>query len=115
MSDSDSDESWNDECIDEEIKWLISKKENGSAISLDMVAHMEYFYNTLVCSHKTVNPFECLDSYRLFPALHYKSAPNLSLSDAKTLMQQHRTIIFPNSNSANTQSASGSNERMSSG
>jgi len=60
---------WIDENIDEEIKQLLSMKENGQLISVDMVAHMEYFYNTLVCSNQTVNPFNC---GKMFPALLYK-------------------------------------------
>ena len=67
-SDSD-DETWNDECIDEEIRQLLVKAENGREITLDIVAHMEYFYNTLECHHKTVNPFECANPL-MFPALH---------------------------------------------
>ena len=67
----DSDqEAWNDEIIDEEIRQLISVKENGKIFSIDTVAHMEYFYNTLQCSHKTVNPFDCFNSAQLFPALY---------------------------------------------
>ena len=74
---SDSDqEPWNDECIDDEIKTLLCVPENGKVISVDMVAHMEYFYNTLQCSHKTVNPFDCFNSAKLFPALHFHLKDN---------------------------------------
>ena len=72
-SESDEDESWDDECIDEEVKLLFGNKENGQSISLDIIAHMEYFYNTLDCNYKTVNPFECSNSAQLYPALHYKA------------------------------------------
>jgi hypothetical protein len=103
------DENWSDECIDEEIKQLLSHTENGKLISLDIVAHMEYFYNTLECSFKTVNPFE--SAHNLFPALHsHLNDKTAAVTGVQTLFQQHRTLIYPNSPAVKTQSQSGSNK-----
>ena len=106
---SDSDEeTWNDECIDEEIRQLLGKAENGKEITLDIVAHMEYFYNTLECHHKVVNPFECVNPL-MFPALHcHMNDQAAHKTGFKSLFQQHRTLIYPNSPAMKTQSQSGS-------
>ena len=44
---------WADEILDEEIKILLAVYENGKTIPVDMVAHFEYFYNTLDFNFKT--------------------------------------------------------------
>lgn len=99
----EEDESWSDEIIDEEIKQLLSLAENGKLISLDMVAHMEYFFNTLACSFKTVNPFECANSASLFPALHtHLHDKTAEATGVQSLFQQHRTLIYPNSPAVQT-------------
>lgn len=46
---SEEHEHWADELLDEEIKSLLALKSNGARIPLDIVAHFEYFYNTLDC------------------------------------------------------------------
>jgi hypothetical protein len=108
-SDSE-DENWSDENIDEEIRLLLSCKENGKLISLDIVAHMEYFYNTLECSFKTINPFDWANSAQMFPALHsHLNDQTAAATGVQTLFQQHRTLIYPNSPAVKTQSQSGSN------
>ena len=47
------DHEWADENIDEEIKEVLSSAANSADMPLDIVAHMEYFYNTLDCHFKT--------------------------------------------------------------
>ena len=47
------DHEWADENIDEEIKEVLSSAANSAGMPLDIVAHMEYFYNTLDCHFKT--------------------------------------------------------------
>jgi len=69
-------------------------------MAVDIVSHLEYFYNTLDCTHRTKNPFESPGSY---PCLNYRehdpssSADSSSQPREKTLFQLHRSIIFPNS------------------
>jgi len=41
---------WADENLDEEIKTLLARYENGRDLPVDIVAHFEYFYNTLECT-----------------------------------------------------------------
>ena len=73
MEDTEQDfevHEWADECLDEEIKELLSKYENGAEIPLDMVCHMEYFYNTPDCHFKVEDPFKFQMKY---PALQFKN------------------------------------------
>lgn len=51
------EEKWADECIDEELKTLLVKKFNGQYLGVDLIAHMDYFYNTLDCHFQTESPF----------------------------------------------------------
>jgi hypothetical protein len=37
---------WTDDKIDAESKNLLKERRNGHHVPLDMVAHLEYFYNT---------------------------------------------------------------------
>ena len=62
-------EVWADENLDEEIKAFIAVYENGKEFQLDIVSHLEYFYNTLDCNFSTKNPFEQPSAFR---ALQYK-------------------------------------------
>ena len=59
-------DNWADEFLDEELKGVLKNRSYGSRISVDLVAHMEYFYNTLECDNRTENPFVCSAQY---PAL----------------------------------------------
>lgn len=45
---------------------MLSDPTNGSYLEVDLIAHAEYFYNTLECNIKTINPFSCPEKY---PAL----------------------------------------------
>lgn len=44
-----TEQKWADECIDEEIKGILLTKANGAHLTVDLTAHMDYFYNTLDC------------------------------------------------------------------
>jgi len=66
-------------------------------MTVDLVAHFEYFYNTLDCNQTTENPFKNAKSY---PALTCEVSSNPSTqessSDGKsTLLEKHRQLIFP--------------------
>ena len=54
---------------------------------MDVVAHLEYFYNTLFMNHNTQNPFA---NPNLYPALLYEDN-----TSPGTLLEKHRQIIFP--------------------
>lgn len=89
---------WDDDVLDEELKSLILQSAKaGEYLTLDVVAHLEYFYNTLACDVKTNNPFASPAAY---PAL-------MVVRNGKTLFQRHREIIFPQ--------LPGSSQNMSSG
>lgn len=62
----ETDENWADEFLDEELKSCLMQRQNGEYLSVDITAHIEYFYNTLECDNKTENPFRCATKY---PAL----------------------------------------------
>ena len=49
---------WANETLDEEIKTLLAVYENGHDTPVDIVSHLEYFYNTLECTFETKNPFD---------------------------------------------------------
>ena len=89
---------WADENLDEELKAFLSDKENGRDTPIDIVSHLEYFYNTLDCNFSTKNPF---DHPLNFPVLLYRGptssadSSNASPLDEKTLFEKHRALIFP--------------------
>ena len=80
------DHEWADENLDEEIKEILSIAENSAKLPLDIVAHMEYFYNTLDCHFKTENPFKF--------SMKYAALVN-TIEGNKPLFEQHKVIIFP--------------------
>ena len=101
---------WADENLDEEIKTLLAVYENGRDIPVDIVSHFEYFFNTLECTFRTKNPFEQPASY---PCLMYREPISSAASsnsqhthNEKTLFEKHRAIIYPNSNTERSKSAS---------
>jgi len=101
--------SWADEYIDEAAKTMLATREHGQYINVDIVSHMEYFYNTLGCSQAAENPFLRPDS---FPALLYK-CPNSAGSKCGvgspfTLLEKHRMIIFPKNSTGPSFGAKGS-------
>ena len=65
----DMKECWADECLDEELKGILSDHAHGKLIEVDTVSHLEYFYNTLGCDFTTKNPFDEPEAY---PALLYR-------------------------------------------
>jgi len=94
-------ESWADENLDEEIKAFLKVYDNGKDMPVDVVSHLEYFYNTLECNYRTVNPFENLFN---FTALLYREPSSPGSQDGshehvrhKTLFEKHRVLIFPTS------------------
>ena len=79
---------------------------------IDLVSHLEYFYNTLDCSFTTKNPFDHPQNY---PALLFRepfqsteSSNSHETHQEKNLFEKHRTLIFPNSNKKKSTSKSGS-------
>ena len=102
---------WADENLDEEIKDLLTVYEKGKGMPVDIVSHLEYFYNTLDCHTQTKNPF---DFPLNFPALLYREPPLETDSNSqgsnslveKTLFEKHRALIFPNSQAAKSMSES---------
>lgn len=66
-----------DKDIDDNYKVLLAKQRNGAYLSPEIVAHLEYFMNTLNLGLKslTENPFENLAKY---PALQYKGESKVS-------------------------------------
>ena len=58
IEDESEKEAWADENLDEEIKAILASYENGREMQIDLVSHLEYFYNTLDCSFSTKNPFD---------------------------------------------------------
>lgn len=56
-SQTNQNEIWEDERIDQEAKLLLRERRFGQIIPSDAVAHLEFFYNTLIMSHNTENPF----------------------------------------------------------
>ena len=59
--------------MDEEIKAVLATKDNGTYLETDLIAHAEYFYNTLDCNSKTINPFMQPNKY---PALMFQVSEN---------------------------------------
>ena len=83
---------WEDSLIDKEARRLLKKKENGKHLPLDIVAHMDFFYNTLLMSHESVNPFKRPSTYEalLYPIFNAKiSGP------PRTILDVHKQLIFP--------------------
>jgi hypothetical protein len=42
--------------IDELILLFLRQETNGLLLKVDTVAHIDFFYNTLLLSHETINP-----------------------------------------------------------
>ena len=86
-TDHDAESVWADECLDEEIKEMLSHYEKGADIPLDMVCHMEYFYNTLDCDFKVEDPFKNHENTTRYPALQFREKGE---SAEKTLYAKHK-------------------------
>lgn len=106
--DEEEKDAWADENLDEEIKVLLSVYENGRDTPVDIVSHLEYFYNTLDCNFSTKNPFESPFSYPLLlyrdPGSSADSSNNSSFNE-RTLFEKHRALIFPKSQTPESKSA----------
>ncbi|CDW85236.1 UNKNOWN [Stylonychia lemnae] len=81
-------EVWEDERIDQEAKLLLKERRLGQIIPSDAVAHLEFFYNTLLMSYNTENPFKNPEE---FPALLYSNQSETP----DNLFEIHRRIITP--------------------
>jgi hypothetical protein len=95
-----SDQNWADEYLDEELKKLLTVKINGAYLSVDLTAHIEYFYNTLDCDNRAENPFRSPSKYQ---ALMYQVSSSSGMSNSTpvskvSLIQLHQQTIFPQSN-----------------
>lgn len=64
-----NEEIYEDTKIDYEIKDLLKNRRYGQIIPSDTLAHLEFFYNTLILGHETENPFKNPKEY---PALNYQ-------------------------------------------
>lgn len=82
---------FSDRVIDEEFKVMLKDRRYGQILPLDIVAHLQYFYNTLNFAHavNTDNPFKNPKEY---PALLYEDG----LSPG-TLLDKNMKLIFPSS------------------
>lgn len=86
---------WEDAALDKVAKRTLRVAENGRYLPLDMVAHLEFFYNTLLMSHETSNPFK---RPRCFQALlhPYKTRGGRE----QTLLDAHLRLNYPPESSA---------------
>lgn len=78
---------FDDVLLDIELKTLLQNYENGEMIPQDIIAHIEFFYNTRSMRHDSENPFDCVSQ---FPALLYKT-----YNSNETLYEIHKRITFP--------------------
>lgn len=63
---------------------MLSEVKNGRLIPVDLISHLEYFYNTLDCDQQDSisNPFKQLQEY---PAICYKVADPTQKESQKTI------------------------------
>jgi hypothetical protein len=47
-----------DKFLDSHFKEILQHKPNGKSIEVDIIAHLEYFYNTQSFNFNETNPFE---------------------------------------------------------
>lgn len=85
------DQYWADEHLDEELKKLLQIKINGAYLTVDITAHIEYFYNTLDCDNRAENPFRTPSKYQ---ALLYQVSSSSGMSNSTpaskvSLLQLH--------------------------
>jgi hypothetical protein len=82
---------WEDSMLDKAAKAFLKVKDNGRYLPLDIVGHLDFFYNTLLLSHETSNPF---NRPRVYQALMF---PLLKGTKAKgeTILDLHKRVTFP--------------------
>lgn len=83
---------WEDSLIDKEARRFLKKKENGKHLPLDIVGHLEFFFNTLLMSHESVNPFK---RPTIFEALLYPIFNAKISGPPRTILDVHKQLIFP--------------------
>jgi hypothetical protein len=66
---------------------MLKNRRLGIVLANDTVAHLEFFYNTLLMNHNTDNPFAKPEQY---PALLYKEGES-----PDSLLDIHRKITYP--------------------
>lgn len=92
---------WEDSLIDKEAKKYLKWKENGRKLPLDIVAHLEFFYNTLLMSHESVNPFKRPQTFEalLYPVFQPKLGGEYGEMQlvSQTLLDIHRQLVYPRS------------------
>jgi TATA-box binding protein (TBP) (component of TFIID and TFIIIB) len=71
------------------MKEVLTDKDNGKLIPVEIVANVSYFYNTLEIKHHSSNP---LHEPELFPALLYK---NENEEHPMTLLEKNMKLVFP--------------------
>lgn len=88
---------WEDSVIDKEAKRFLKLKENGRYLPLDMVSHLDFFYNTLLVSHETVNPFRRTKVFEalLFPLFYKGMLQSGECEEGNTIIDIHRRLIHP--------------------
>ena len=77
-----------DEEIDQNFKMILRRRDNGTYLTAEVTAHLEYFYNTLNLGHKskTLNPFAKLNDY---PALLFKGQSKATSFSANLLKSKN--------------------------
>ena len=88
---------WEDSIIDSEAKKFIKKEENGKKLPLDIVSHLDFFYNTLLLSHETRNPF---NNPKRYPALNFILMPPsvksvLNGEKGSSILEMHYKLTYP--------------------
>lgn len=110
MDSEDEKEAWADENIDETVKVFLESYENGQSTPVDIISHLEYFYNTLDCGFSVKNPFEHVASYPVLlyrePASSAESSNSQTTTHEKSLFEKHRALIFPQSHTSKSHSKS---------
>jgi hypothetical protein len=62
---------WEDATINKAAKRFLKKMQNGKLLPLDIVGHLEFFYNTLLLSDESVNPFKIPSYYQALNIPHF--------------------------------------------
>lgn len=74
--------------MDEEIKLLLKPVAAGRHLSVDLIAHIDYFYNTLDCDFHTPNPLYLSNQFKA-PSFVSKG------EDKRTLLGKYRDVLYP--------------------
>ena len=86
---------WEDASIDRAAKRFLKKMQNGKYLPLDIVAHLEFFYNTLLLSDESVNPFRIPSVYQALNFPHFTRMMFPGQDRPFTVLEAHRLLIHP--------------------